>query len=272
VAIFDAYLDRVAACRQALARAGRSVREFDGRGDPERLRHGLPVRLGPGAASGVVLREDAWVELGSPETASCAFSLWSDAPSRLRAGRITLIGPGIADSPGASLPFGQVLMAAGRELTADTACTREPSVSDQIEGYMARSRSGRLWSRVSKQVAERGFDFDTLGKALIAHYREQIPEIQAMEVLFVTSGADDVRRLASIAEQVATIRRNITKQTWQARGYDGLECTLGVDCRVCSDKATCDGIRELVKIQRRKVRVAAGSEGGGRRGSPAACA
>ena len=65
---------------------------------------------------GIILRGDTFVELGNPEPGSCAFLLWTDNPSLVRDGKITLIGPDIQESPGASLPFAQVLMVGGTGL------------------------------------------------------------------------------------------------------------------------------------------------------------
>jgi hypothetical protein len=52
---------------------GREVGEIhcDTRG--ERLIAGLPVRVGPEAPTGIVLKEDTFVELGNPSVASSSF-------------------------------------------------------------------------------------------------------------------------------------------------------------------------------------------------------
>jgi CO dehydrogenase/acetyl-CoA synthase beta subunit len=256
VAIFDGYLKKVAGFVEEVRGNGRQVKQFDGSGEPGRLLRGLPVRVGPEAASGIILRGDTFAELGKPDAGSCGFPLWTDDPSLLQDGSITLVGPGIQESPGASLPFGQVLLVAGEDLgkPEHEALEQNQYIADKIEGYMIRSTPGRMWSRVSKDAAGKGFDFDTLGKALIAIFKSDMPKIQAMEVLFVTSDKEDVQKLDQIAEQVRKIGKEIVRETWLARGYDILECTLGVDCGSCSDKDTCDEIREVVKIRRKKAK------------------
>jgi CO dehydrogenase/acetyl-CoA synthase beta subunit len=137
------------------------------------------------------------------------------------------------------------------------ALERSQYVADQIEGYMIRSTPGYLWSRVSKQAATKGFDFEVLGKALVAIFKSENPKIQTMEVLFVTSDREDLKPLEEIAEQVRTIGTQIARKTWLAKGIDILECTLGWDCKACSDKSVCDDIREIVNIRKRKVKAAA---------------
>ncbi len=77
------------------------------------LKKGLPVSVGPKASSGIILRGDTFVELGNPDIGSSAFVLWTDKTTLIRDGSITLIGPDIPESAGASLPFGQVLMVGG---------------------------------------------------------------------------------------------------------------------------------------------------------------
>lgn len=235
---------------------GGQVREFDSPAAVSELVEGLPVRVGPRASSGVILRGDTFVELGSPDAGSCAFLLWTDNPSLIRDGRITLIGPDIQETPGASLPFGQVLMVAGTELGEQEHSALEQSqyISDQVEGYMIKSTSERMWGRVGKDAAGKGFDFCTLGKALMTIFKSDVPKVQAMEVLFVTSSKEDVQRLDEIAQQVRKIDRDIVRETWLARGYDVLECTLGWDCNSCADKAVCDEIKEVITVRKKKTR------------------
>lgn len=233
---------------------GKQVRTFDCPGGPERLLKGLPVRVGPGAGSGIVLRGDTFAEFGSPEAGSCAFPLWTNNASLVKDGRITLIGPDILESKGASLPFGQILLAAGGKLSEKEHSVLDESqyVSDQIEGYMVKSTPGRMWTRISNNAAEKGFGFEALGKAFMAIYKSRASQIETMEVVFVTSSKEDVSRLDEIAEQVKKISKDIIRETWLARGYDILECTLGWDCGSCPDKSVCDDIKTLITVRKKK--------------------
>ena len=254
MAVFDAYIRKVAEYVEAMRGGGRQVRVFDCPGDPERLLDGLPVKVGPGAGSGIVLRGDTFAELGSPEAGSCAFPLWTNDIELVRDGRITIIGPDILESRGASLPFGQILVSAGGKLSdkQHSALDESQYISDQIEGYMVKSTPGRMWTRISNNAAERGLGFEALGKALIAIYKSRVSEIEAMEIVFVTSGKEDVRRLDEIAEQVKKISKDIIRETWLARGYDILECTLGWDCKSCPDKSVCDDIKSVITVRKKK--------------------
>jgi CO dehydrogenase/acetyl-CoA synthase beta subunit len=255
MAIFDAYFKKIAEYVEALRGEGRQVREVDSPGTASELKEGLPVRVGPQAGGGLILRGDTFLELGSPEAGSCAFVLWTDQLSLVRDGRVTLIGPDITESEGASLPFGQVVMVAGTGLgqSEHSALDQSQYVSDQIEGYMIKSTPGRMWSRVSRDAADKGLGFHDLGKALMAIFRSEVDKTEGVEILFVTSSKDDVQRIDDIAAQVQKIGKDIVREVWLARGYDILECTIGGDCGSCTDKPVCDEIRELITVRKKKT-------------------
>ncbi len=257
MATFDSQVKEVGEYVAAMRENGRPARVFSCPSAVSALMEGLPARVGPGANRGIILRGDTFVELGNPSAGSCAFVVWTNTPSLIRDGRITLIGPDIQEAPGVSLPFGQILMVGGEGLAAEAhpALAQTQYIADQIEGYMVRSSSQHMWSRVSNAAAAKGFCFETLGRALMILYKSSVPKVQAMEVVFVTSGKEDVLRLNDVAGQVREIGKEMVKAHWKARGFD-LDCDL--DCRSCHDKKTCDVIREVaVARKRRKQRATA---------------
>jgi CO dehydrogenase/acetyl-CoA synthase beta subunit len=260
VAVFDEYIGKVAEYTEAMRAGGSPVQEFDCAGSSEDLRAGLPVKVGPGANPGIILRSDTFMELGNPAAGSCSLLLWTDDPARIRDGRITLFGPGIQESAGASLPFGQVLIAAGEDLDAEDqeALQQAQHVSDQIEGYMVRTASENVWGRVSADAGARGFDFETLGRALMSLVKAEVPGVSAMEMVFVTTSREDVKRLDEIASKVGQISGEILRETWKARGYD-MDCDF--DCESCVDQAVCDEIRDVIAANRKKNRKKARAEG-----------
>jgi CO dehydrogenase/acetyl-CoA synthase beta subunit len=166
-------------------------------------------------------------------------------------GKIVLLGPDIPESPDASLPFAQILIVGGEGLSDKDheSLVQHQYVGDRIEGYMIKSAPDRVWSRVSKQAAERGFDFETLGKALIRIFKGEETRVQAMEILFVTSSKEAVEGLASLARQVRKISKDIVKENWKIRGFD-IECAS--DCSSCGEKQVCDDIREVISVRKRK--------------------
>jgi CO dehydrogenase/acetyl-CoA synthase beta subunit len=252
MARFDEYIEKVSGYIEEMRSGGAGVTEFDRAGTSEQLREGLPVAVGPNANPGIVLRSDTFVELGNPQAGSCAALLWTDRPSLIRDGRITLFGPDIPESAQASLPFGQILMVGGEELTQEDheKLQQAQHVADQIEGYMVRSASQNLWSRISRDAAAKGFDFETLGRALMDLVRTGAPAVSAVEVLFVTTSKEDVKRLDGVVSGVREIGRDILKENWKARGYD-LDCDF--DCESCKDQEICDDIRDVIAARRRKA-------------------
>jgi CO dehydrogenase/acetyl-CoA synthase beta subunit len=247
--MFDLYIQKMIGYVEELQARGRQTRVFECSGPAAKPKDDLPIRIGPRASSGVILRDDTLVELGNPDAGSCAFILWTNNPSLIADGRITLIGPDIQESSGQSLPFGQVVMVGGTELSDEKheALQRLQFIGDEIEGYMVRSSSRNIWSRVSKHVIGKGFSFEVLGRALNRLYRSSDPAIQAMEIVFVTSGKEDVGLLDQLASQVQKINKEMVRQTWKIKGYD-IDCLF--DCTSCADKPVCDEIRGVLQLRR----------------------
>jgi CO dehydrogenase/acetyl-CoA synthase beta subunit len=245
----EVHLPRVRAYVARKKDQGREVRETacDTRG--ERLVANLPVRVGPDAGQGIILKEDTFVELGNPSVASCAFVVWSDEPAAVEDGRITCIGTDIQQGEGQSLPFGQVMIISGTELAEEhyPQLERTQYAPDQIEGYMLRSVPRRVWGRVSNDAAARGFCFETLGRSLMSVFRRMNPLVEATEVIFVTSSKEDVDELDDIAADVRKFSGELKKLVRQQDGtYD---CT-DYSCTTCDEKPVCDSIRDWIELRR----------------------
>ncbi len=242
---YDQYINQVKDYIASLKQQGREVREFDCSGSIEQIKSNLPVKFGAGANPGIILKSKTFAELGNPQAGSSAFILWTENPSLVQDGKITAIGPDIPESFGASLSFGQVLMVGGQELYPELQEKMEDCqhLGDQLEGYMERTTTDSIWGRVSIDAAAKGFSMETLGKALMLTMKSGIPEIESMEVLFVTSGLDDLAPLKKAAKEVTGIRDDIIKEFWKSRGYD-LTCNL--DCSVCDFRDGCNGVKQML--------------------------
>jgi CO dehydrogenase/acetyl-CoA synthase beta subunit len=255
MSVFDAYIRKVAEYVEALRAKGVESKELTCLEAPDRIKDGLPIQVGPNAHRGIILRSDTYLELGNPLAGSCAFVLWTEKPCLVKDGKITLLGPDILESADGSLPFAQILIVGGEELSDKDheSLVQHQYVSDRIEGYMIKSAPDRVWSRVSKEAAEKGFDFETLGRALMGIVKSEEPRVQAMQIVFVTTSKEDVERLANIAAQIRKISKDIVKENWKIRGYD-IECAS--DCSSCGEKVVCDDIREVISVRKRKKREA----------------
>jgi len=241
MSVFDPYIQKIEEYVEALCSKGRQIKLFEAN---------LPINIEHNSNQGVILREDTYVELGNPEAGSSAFILFTDNPTLIKDGRITLIGPDIKESEGKSIPFGQILIVGGTTLNEKEheSLKYASFIGDQIEGYMVRSQTNNIWSRVSKDAAQKGFDFETLGKALISIYKLNNPKIEKMEVIFITSSKEDINQLNEIADQVKKITKEIVKENWKIKGYD-IDCVF--DCRSCQEKPVCDEIREVLKAKKK---------------------
>jgi CO dehydrogenase/acetyl-CoA synthase beta subunit len=225
--------------------------------ETDELLQGLPVSVGSNLSPNIILKEDTAVELGNPSVASCAFILWTSNLSLVRNGQMTLVGPDIKESLGESLPFAQILLIGGRELKDQHHLLLEQHylISSRIEGYMVRLAPQRLrmWTRVSKDAVNKGFTFETLGRALIHIYKSELPMIEAAEVFFITSSKEDVMGIERIANDVQQTKNDILSSRFTQRDDGSYECTSGyVDCRDCPDNVVCDDIRDIIRLRRKK--------------------
>jgi CO dehydrogenase/acetyl-CoA synthase beta subunit len=208
----------------------------------------LPVRYGRDIPPFVVLKEDSAVELGSPLVGSTSMVLCSEDNGLVYNGRITLIGQDIPEVVGQSLPFGQVILIAGKTLTDDDLpkIERARDISNSLEGYLLRHAPLKIWSRVSLDAVHKGFTLATLGQALMINYREKI-SLDAIEILFVTSSRVDIEALNTIAEKAHSKSLDIRKNL---RARDGDLTCEGVNCNTCPDKPACDTIRDIRLIRK----------------------
>jgi len=255
MAILNAYIPEVAKYIEQMRISDRPVKEFVCPDCLEKAKLGLPVMVGPKDKPEIILRGDTFVELGNPLAGSSAFVLWTNDPSLIHDGKITLLGPDIPESSGASLPFGQVLMIGGKQFSDmdHERLVQYQYASDQIEGYMIKSAPDRVWTRVGKKAAKKGFNFETLGKALMSICRQEESRVEAMEILFVTSSKEDVKQLDELSVQINKISKEIIKENWKVRGYD-VECLS--DCSSCGEKVVCDNIREVIEVRKQDKKSA----------------
>ncbi len=194
----------------------------------------------------LVMAQDTAVELGNPKDASASFLIWINDPEKIKHGRITLIGPDLAALSGRQASFGKVVLLGGTGFDADNSYDRYREMELlrydlHLKGYMMRavSQYGREWSRVSKEALFGGFSFQTLGGGLIDQFLN-LDYVHAAEVLFVTSGKDDVIKLQQIASGVSSIIGAMNK----------MADDLTFDCDECEYNAICEDVADLRAVHR----------------------
>ncbi len=246
MSVFDQHIDEIKTSIEGLCLKNSFV-NYQCSGTAEEIIESLPFKVGKNANERIILRSDTFLELGSPIHGSCSLFLWTENTSKIVDGKITLIGPDIPDSEGDSLPLGQIFLVGGKKFPEleHNMLTHNSRVSNDIEGFMLKSSTKyESWGRVSKDAASKGFSFEILGKAMMAHYKSKVPETEAIEIIFITTSKEDVKQLDTIASKASEISREIVKEAWKAKGYD-LDCDY--DCSSCGDSNVCEPIREVVK-------------------------
>ena len=229
--LFDNHLERV---RSFLtARTGQAdLAVFQAAGD---------INWPSGGNSNLVLSSDTAVELGSPKTAATSFLLWSDRTDLVRHGRISLVGPDIPRETRPLTPFGKAVMIQVSGFDENNSYDRYREMElvkydISLAGYMMRavSQYQREWSRVSKKAVEDGFSLSLLGSALINELMKK-PYVHAVEVVFVTSGIEDVLALKSIGDEAGEIIGAMNKMVEE----------MDFDCDACEFSPVCDEVSEL---------------------------
>ena len=211
MAIFDKYLTSISNFIEESKRKNRQVRKLCIPSDLDSLNRFLQKNYSPAFNSNIVLKSETFLELGSPSTGSCAMTLYTNNTTILQDGEITLIGPDVGEAKGSELPFGQVIMAAGKEISDNDYHTlyRYINVSNLIQGYMVKSTSENIWSRISYKAAENGFNFKLLGASISKQIKTELPKVTSVNILFVTSNREDVLWLHQIGTEVMEIAKRI---------------------------------------------------------------
>ncbi len=196
----------------------------------------------------IVTADNAVIELGSPQHPTVSTFLWTKQKDLLSraiwtAGRDF---PQIKESP---VSFAQVIMV---ELESDFDPTGPniqtlSNLTNRIPGYMTRSIPGKIWIRIHRDLLAREFSLRSLGQCLIQAYHESIPGLKNIEVVLVADNADVVGHLIPIHNRSRIIYGENKKLVLEADGTISCE---DLDCENCTEKPTCDTLRDVI-VKRR---------------------
>lgn len=223
----------------------REIREFlespDREEQTRRFQERDVIPWASGGKRNIVLKSDMGVELGNPSDESTSFLVWTNNLDLVQDGVIRLDGPDIWECENSHLPFGKIMLIGGRGFDEENCCERYREMELlrydlSLEGYMIRAVSQymREWSRVSKKAVRDRFSFSILGGTLIKLYKS-LEYIDAVEVVFVSSSPEAVRRLRGLGEQVMRYIGAMRKLS---------EPHL-LDCDSCEYRDVCDDVSEL---------------------------
>lgn len=249
---FDDLLGRV---RAALPPSGGHVAEIPPTSQ-------APVAIGEHAGRGVILKSRTAVELGGGPDQSCVLALTTADVSLVRDGRVTVYGPDVSQAPaGSVLPFAQLVLVAGEGLAGPCHQGIEDclGVKDFVEGLFLRNAPGEAMIRVGTKAYEAGFLLGHLASAQRELIMAQNPKVESVEVVFVTSSAEDVAALAAFREEWKRVSHDLRRDAWKQRGVD-IDCPTGGHCGSCKDKDVCTQVRTIQKLRKMEKEGAGGCD------------
>ena len=212
----------------------------------------LPFAVGSHAGKGIVLKSRAALELGGAQGSSW-YVLTTADESLVHDGQVTLVGCDFPEMQrGSEVPFAQVLLVAGPQMTGDCHQMVEEcaTVKDWIAGYFLRTMPGELTVRISNELFDAGICAADLGAALSKLIKGEVGHAAAVECLFVTSSRQDVAKVAALRGEAARVSHDLRKESWAQRGID-IDCKSGSHCGQCSDKEICDRVREIGHMRKK---------------------
>ncbi len=211
-----------------------------------------PAPAGKGA--GLILQNAVYAELGTPETTESAqIALYSNV---VGPDSVKLIGPALETLRGKAVSFAQVIVLRGEKIDVEAYyrfLQRQQRLLDH-PGWMVKSAKGRIWIRTAT-VDGAAPDFAQAAATYIARIKTAFPEVEGVEIFFITENEDLVGRLAERAAKQIEEARAIKEGVWKERGFDYKSCQLAGHCGGCADKKTCATVRKIearVRIHRRE--------------------
>ncbi|MBP7582700.1 MAG: hypothetical protein KBA61_01620 [Spirochaetes bacterium] len=199
-----------------------------------------------GERGNIVLGTDTGVELGNPRDESASFMAWTEKAGAIRDGAVHIIGPDVPEASGKNLPFGKVVLLGVEGMDEENCYERHRALELvrydlNLKGYMMRAVSQYLreWSRVSREAVAGGFSFATLAGALAGMYRK-IEYVKAVEFVFVTSSAADVRSLGETGGRVERLIGAMNKMAKE----------MSFDCGTCDFTDVCSEVEDLRNMRK----------------------
>jgi CO dehydrogenase/acetyl-CoA synthase beta subunit len=194
----------------------------------------------------IVVGNDIAVELGAPDQPSVSFLIWTDSKN-IRDGQLSLVGPDLLACHGKSLPFGKILIIGAEGFNEENSYHRYREVEllryeIKLKGYMMRAASQyqREWCRISREAIKNNFSFTILGNALLEKVKKK-DYVNGAEVIFITSCAEDVKKIKEISRKVVHIIEAMNKMINE----------MALDCEACEYQEVCSEVDALRKLHKK---------------------
>ncbi len=192
--------------------------------------------------SSLILEEDTALELGNPGIGSLSLILWQEGQGD--GDRVLLIGPDLNEIREKGIPFCQIVLVRG-SFSDEYDCwreIREAVYETKLKGFMVRVLPSRqdIWCRVNREALAGGLSFGHIGAALVRSLRE-VDFVSGAEVIFVTSGREDVEKLKQTGYAAGRIVSAMMKMVEE----------MNFDCEGCDYREVCERVEELKRIRMR---------------------
>ncbi len=215
-----------------------------------------PMKVGKDAWRGILFDEEVRIELGGPKIPSSVVVFCTQNLQEIHPGRVTLIGPDLADIDQPMVPFGGIFLVAGQSITREmlNKVRRTVFLSNEIEGFSQRSVSRQFWYRVSKSIISRGASFLHLGEAFSTLFTGGFPGIiEGVEAMFITQNDSLVRELSELEVRVKETFTEAFREKIASYAKLRDDCDFSWGCDICDYQPVCEEIRDIIRIRDEKA-------------------
>ncbi|TFG01466.1 MAG: hypothetical protein EU542_06910 [Promethearchaeota archaeon] len=202
----------------------------------------------------VILQEETGLELGGMNKKSFLLVYPIREENLLTDGNITLIGPEIKSIHELSIDFGILLLISVKEVSSNKFkdLSSFTFISNSIEGFSIRSIPRKFWSRISRNVLNKGFSFEFLANAIIYLYRMKFKDlIEAIELIVISSHSDSIDEFLSVSADIThKLKEKWLKKldSWKKR----IDCDYDWGCEICPYQIECFEIKKVLMARNKR--------------------
>ena len=162
----------------------------------------FPFELSPMFEGERIRKDSVYIELAGPK--STGFELVRVAEmDEIEDGDFTLIGPDISEmAEGDRYPFAMIYRIAGSAVEPDLEAIverRNHDFQNYVSGLMHLNQRYDIWLRISKDAVAKGLDsFESIAKATMMLFKNELPFIEKMDVLYITDAEEIEKRIPEV--------------------------------------------------------------------------
>jgi len=162
----------------------------------------FPFELSPMFEGERIRKDGMYIELAGPK--SKGFELVrAEGMDEVEDGKFTLIGPDLSDmNEGERYPFAMIYRIAGEAVEPDLEAIverRNHDFQNYVSGLMHLNQRYDIWLRISKDAVAKGLDsFESIAKATMMLFKNELPFIEKMDVLYITDAEEIEKRIPEV--------------------------------------------------------------------------